>query len=222
MFNPFKSIYSNSNEWPTLSLDEIRKRSRILVVDDNDFAYKVLFDKDDYNVDKWDDIDNINRLEDNYYDIILLDLQGIGKNQSADEGLGILNHLKNASPAQIIIAYSNADFNLKHQPFFQKADAVLYKHQDYIDFKRVIDQMLINRFSRKYYFDMISSNLKDIYNDNKNIAKYFDKSIKSNDKTIFEKFIHKYTNNVNTVNFIIKVLSTATSVYKILGNLHGN
>jgi len=98
-----------SSKWPELSFEEIKKRARLLVVDDNEFPYKELFERDEYQIDKWDDIEKLSKLESGYYDIILLDIQGVGESQSEEQGFGILKHLRTTTPAQMVIAYSNAD-----------------------------------------------------------------------------------------------------------------
>lgn len=113
------------NVWPELSLAEIVKRSRILVVDDQDFPYKELFERDGYQIEKRNDVERMADLEQGAFDLVLLDLHGVGQTQSTEEGLGLLKHVRTANPAQLVIAYSNADWSLRFQPFFELADAVL-------------------------------------------------------------------------------------------------
>src|SRR5258706_2594560 len=100
-----------SPKWPELSIDESRKRARILVIDDQKFAYLELFKRDGYNIDKWEDVTDLQKLESGYYDVILLDIQGVARDISSDQRLGLLKHLHKVSPAQIVIAYSNADWS---------------------------------------------------------------------------------------------------------------
>lgn len=137
------------------SFEEIKKRAKILVIDDNDFAYAPLFSRDGYTIEKWDDIENLEKLENNYYDLILLDIQGVGQNESEEEGFGILKHIRAKSPAQIVIAFSNADWSLKYQGFFDLADKKLAKNQDYVEFKRTVDDLLTLRFNHNFYLDKI-------------------------------------------------------------------
>jgi CheY-like chemotaxis protein len=149
--------FLNRRTWPQLEFDEIKKRSRLLVVDDNDFPYEVLFKRDGYNLEKWSDIDDLPKIESNYYDILLLDMQGIGRQQSTQQGLGILKHIRTSTPAQIVVAYSSAEFDLSAQEFFDMADAVLLKSSDYVDFKRKVDELLIQRFSLGFYIGRITA-----------------------------------------------------------------
>lgn len=152
-------MFKRARPWPEVPLPEIIKRAQVLVVDDQEFPYKPLFERDGYNVDKWDDVESVAQLEQAKYDLILLDLQGVGGEHSVEEGLGVLKHIRTACPAQIVIAYSNADWPVKYQPFFEMADAVLQKTADYLDFKRAVDDLLTSRFSKGFYLSRIEAEL---------------------------------------------------------------
>jgi len=156
MMWPFNRKTSKNTFTPP-SLDEIKKRARILVIDDNDFAYEPLFKRDGYTVEKWDDIQSLEKLENNFYDLILLDIQGVGQAESEEEGFGILKHIRSQSPAQIVIAFSNADWSLKYQQFFDLADRKLAKSQDYVEFKRTVDELLAQRFNPEFYINKIEN-----------------------------------------------------------------
>ena len=80
MFNLFGKF--SNKKWPSISADEIRKRSRILVIDDEDFLYFDLFERNGYNIRKWNDIEDLEKLVNAEYDVSLLDIQGIGKDFS--------------------------------------------------------------------------------------------------------------------------------------------
>jgi len=132
------------------------------VIDDQAFPHIVLFKKDGYTVQQWKDVEDLASLENGDFDLILLDLLGVGRKHSSDEGLGILKHIRDRSPAQIVVAYSNADIPLSSQPFFRDADAVLHKTRaDYVEFKRTVDDLLDRRFSLGFYLDRIGATLGD-------------------------------------------------------------
>jgi DNA-binding response OmpR family regulator len=143
--------------WPDMPFEEVKKRARILVIDDNPFAYLELFKLDGYAIDQWSDVKEITKLENGEFDIILLDVQGVGKEISpSEQGLGVLRHLRRVNPAQVIIAFSNSDFSLKYHDFFAKADAILPKSADYVEFKRNVDDLLRERFSLGFFVSRIS------------------------------------------------------------------
>lgn len=150
------SFFKQSYEWPQPTFEEIKKRARLLVIDDDSFVYLDLFKKNGYAIDQWRDVDDLSKLENGSYDIILLDVQGVGKSLSNEQGLGILRHIRSVNPAQIVIAFSGSDYSLKYQDFFKLADATLAKSADYVEFQRQVDDLLRERFSMGFYINRIA------------------------------------------------------------------
>lgn len=214
MFGLFKR-----KKWPSLSFEEIKKRSKIVVIDDDAFTYRSLFKRDGYNIDKWNDINDMNKLENSYYDIILLDIQGVGRDYSQKEqGLGILKHIKQANPTQIIVAYSNADWSLRYQEFFKMADAVLAKNVDYVDFKRTVDDLLQRRFTISFYLDKVVSAVKDDVDNPNQIQKMAEKAILSRSTEKLERYLKTNVDNAQAITLVISIINSvikiATSIIK--------
>lgn len=204
--------------WTQLSITEIRKRARLLIVDDGEFFYLDLFRKDGYSIEKWNDVKDLPKLESGFYDIILLDIQGIGKKQSQDQGLGILRHLKKACPTQIVVAYSNADFSLKYKEFFDLANKVLAKQADYVDFKRAVDELLENRFSFGFYVESISRLAAPHIPDVLKIQKATEKAIRTRNIQSLEKLLQKSETPLNIIEAIIRITKSAIEVGNSIGS----
>jgi CheY-like chemotaxis protein len=205
-------------KWPELSFDELKKRTRILIIDDENFEYISLFKGDGYAIDKWDDIkkEKITELERELYDIILLDIKGVGKDFSQDQGFGLLKHLKQTNPAQIIIAYSNSDYNLKYQDFFKLANDTIEKTSDYYKFKEIVDKNIRVRFSYEYYYSLIEKEL-DKQIDGRKIKQYLDKSLKAKDVNILSRYLKNTNISTEKISIIIQILSLAIQICTILG-----
>ena len=205
----------SKNKWPNLPFDEIKKRARLLVIDDSDFAYNELFKRDGYTIDKWDDVDKLTTLEDGYYDIILLDIHGVGKSISSDEGFGTLKHLRVTTPAQIIIAYSNADWSLKYQEFFDLADSRLDKRSDYVDFKRTVDNLLKDRFSLGFYVNRIKNAAPRTVAPHNKLQKIIEKSIQSgNIDKLFDYLKIHWSDDENIKN-ALKIAQSAIKIASV-------
>lgn len=200
------------SEWVQLPIDEIRKRARLLIVDDEKFFYLDLFRKDGYNIEKWNDVKDLPKIESGYYDIVLLDIQGIGKEHSQDQGLGIIRHLKKACPAQIVVAYSNADFSLKYKEFFDLADKTLAKQADYVDFKRAVDELLGNKFSLGFYVDSVTKIASPYLSDTAKFRKATEKAIRTKKAESLEKFLEKAEVPINTIDTIIRTVKFAIQI----------
>ncbi len=202
--------------WPEPTIDEIRKRSRILVVDDQEFPYEKLFTRDGYTLKKWDDVTNLTELEQGDFDLILLDLQGVGKAESAEEGLGILRHVRTRCPAQIIIAYSNADWPLKNQPFFQMADATLQKSADYVDFKRKVDELLQQRFSLGFYVSRMQAELAEHTQELPNLGRTSRDAILSNRPEILAKYLRSHVNDAAAIDRALQIAAIAIGIANVV------
>lgn len=205
---PFKK-----NKWPHLTLDEILKRSRILVIDDSEFVYLKLFKKDGYNIEKWNDINNLQKLEQGFFDIVLLDIHGVGREQSQEEGFGILKHLQQVSPAQIVIAYSEADYSLKFHEFFQRADAVLAKSSDYVEFKRTVDTLLSKRFSLGFYLDRIVNISRPYVTDPEKVKELATNAIFGHDDpNKLEFYLRDHIDNKKNIALILQIVQVAIGI----------
>ncbi len=198
--------------WPKHDLAEIRKRARLLVVDDSDFPYQELFKRDGYSLEKWDDVQDLVKLESGEYDLILLDIQGVGREQSKDEGLGVLRHLKKVCPAQIVIAYSTADFSLRFKEFFDLADDVLEKNEDYVNFKRSVDRLLGKRFALGFYLDRIAKIASPHMPDTERVRKAAEKSILAADPRILERELARGGVSKDVVSTLLQVAQVAISI----------
>lgn len=141
-------------------IETLRKRARILVIDDQRLPAQRLFDRDGYHFDRWPEVKNLMQLTDGHYDIILLDVQGVGLNESPDlQGLGILRHIKNSNPAQMVIVYSAQSQRISARPLIDLADAVLDKDASYVDYKETVDRLLRQRASPGYFIAIINREL---------------------------------------------------------------
>lgn len=202
--------------WPAPSRDEILRRSRVLVIDDTGFTYKSLFKRDGYQVDSWRDVIDLPKLESGYYDVILLDIHGVGAKQSADQGLGILRHLKATAPTQLVIAYSDADWSLKYKPFFDEADAVLPKAADYVDFKRTVDELLAKRNSLEFYVDRAVRLLPTTSEELPKIRAAAERAILRRDSSQLVSVLNREQVDDHSLSMVLKVVDVGISMLTLL------
>lgn len=211
MKNPFRR---KRPTWPQIPHDEIVKRSKVLVIDDQEFTYGKLFTRDGYSIEKWRDVKNLSDLETDNFDLILLDLMGVGRKESSEEGLGLLKHLREACPAQLVVAYSNAEFSLKDHQFFNLADAVLAKTADYAEFKRTVDKLLDQRFSLGFYVERIQRELGDYANELPRLPEKATESILSGKMDGLREYL-KRVEDSQLIDRSIRIAQVATMILKI-------
>lgn len=157
----------------SITEDEARKRARILVIDDDKTAFPVeLMKAEGYNIIWWENVHNLKELETGEYDLIVLDIHGItSSEQSTSGGIGILEHIKQHNPAQLVIAYSSKKYDFNQGAFWKLADDFLGKPSPLIECKQRIDTLLNSRFSISYYWGVLRDLLKKQDVSEKNIQK---------------------------------------------------
>ena len=144
-----------------IPLEEIRKRAKILVIDDDPNSFPCeLLRKEGYTIECWQKVESLSRLEKGDFDIIILDIGGVAGEYSPQDGLGVLEHLKNYNPSQIIVAFSGQTFDLGKTRFWKMADDSLSKPVDVIKCKEVIDHLLQEKFTLDHYWEGLTSILR--------------------------------------------------------------
>jgi CheY-like chemotaxis protein len=109
--------------------DELLRRSRLLIVDDEEPAFLQDLRGAGFAVDHVVDIDktNMNIIEKPFFDLILLDFGRVGKAFGSDEGLSLLRHIKRVNPSAIVIAYTSKALKIEHADFYRLTDGALAK-----------------------------------------------------------------------------------------------
>ncbi|MBU1012845.1 MAG: response regulator [Bacteroidetes bacterium] len=143
--------------------DEIRKRIKIVVIDDDEASFPTnLLSTSGYTIEWWDKVDdrNLERLEKNHFDIIILDINDIAAPSiSSTDGIGILERIKEVNPAQIVVAFSGQEFNIDKTHFFKKADDTLSKPVDFIKAKNLIDRIIDQKITLIYFWSSLNGYL---------------------------------------------------------------
>ncbi len=141
-----------------------------------------------------------------------MDLQGVGREQSTEQGLGILRHLRRSTPTQLIIAYSSADWSLKYQEFFELADAVLAKSADYVDFKRTTDQLLKQRFSLGFYVSRVQTLVAPLGVEPEKIDVLVRKAIQGKSTTKLSRYLSNKSADPQIISKVLDIVKIAIGI----------
>lgn len=156
------AMWKRQQPAPPPSLESVRKRARVLVIDDHVLPAQKSFERDGYHFERWAEIKNLSQLTDGHYDLILLDVQGVGLNEDPQyQGLGILRHIKQRNPAQSVIVYSSQPQKISAVEFTVLADAVLDKGMSYVEYKEHVDALLLRRATEGYFIAAMNRDLAD-------------------------------------------------------------
>ena len=125
-FWPKKQVSSLAVKLPR---EELVRRSRILIIDDEPLDLVRDLKKARFAVEQVTDIDsnNFDMVDRPIFDLILLDFGKVGKHFGEDEGLSLLRHIKRVNPAVVVLAYTSKALRSEHADFYRLADGVLAK-----------------------------------------------------------------------------------------------
>ncbi len=187
----------------------------MLVIDDQDFSYGQLFVRDGYSIEQWHDVTTLTTVDDGKYDLLLLDLQGVGRQESSEQGFGVLKYLRTHCPTLIIVAYSNADWGLKYQEFFKLADAVLPKSADYVDFKRRVDELLTNRFSLGFYMAKVQTEVASYELDRGRLEHLIRVAILNGKSKRLERYLETNSVASNILERVLAIIKVGAAIYQM-------
>lgn len=146
-----------------LNHQDIRRKLKIIVIDDDDIFPVSGFKEFGYSIDRWEKLDEIKhkRLIDGEFDIIILDIYGVAKDIARNDGLDILQDIKTKNPSQVVVAYSGHSFDFSKNKFWELADEKLTKPTPFVGTQEIIDQLIDQTFNVQYHIDHIKSILKN-------------------------------------------------------------
>jgi len=197
-------------------LDEIRKRAKIIVIDDDPESFPCnLLRREGYSIESWQKVESLSRLEKGDFDIIILDIGGVAGEYAQNDGLGVLEHLKKYNPSQIIVAFSGQAFDLGKARFWKMADDSLSKPVDAIKCKEVIDHLLEEKFTLEHYWQGLVSIIRIEGISKEKIDKLetqVAKAIKTGDKEKLLSGIKSMTEKVDTAARLLEVGAKIISV----------
>lgn len=147
-------MFKQQSSRPAATLETVRKHSRILVIDDLEFPLQSRLEDEGYHLERWAEIKRLNQLTEGHYQLILLDIQGVGTELAGSrQGLGVLEHIKTINPAQAVILYSSSPYGLSDNETVNLADASLNKSAPYVQYQQLIDRLLVAQASPDYYIE---------------------------------------------------------------------
>ncbi len=103
-----------------------REDVKMVVLDDEKFPYLDILKLHKFNIDTLNDINSLTTLE--AYDVVLCDLNGVGKAFSEQyQGAYLVKEIYNRYPFKIIVSYTGISFDARYNEYLKYADFSLKK-----------------------------------------------------------------------------------------------
>jgi len=107
---------------PNCVLNRLRRENvKMVLVDDEDFSYLDLLRQHKFCIDTLNDVTSLTMLE--AYDVILCDLNGVGKCFNKEyQGAYLVKEIYKRYPFKIIISYTGISFDARYNEYLKYAD----------------------------------------------------------------------------------------------------
>lgn len=208
-------------EIPIADLDDLKKRTKIVVIDDEVDSFPVAgIQNFGFTVEYWNLLDSnkLKRLENNEFDIIILDILDIvDTNDLGDKnGIDILKILKNKNSNQVIVAFSGSTYDVSKGEFWKLADDFMKKPVGLLDTKEKLEQIIKDKFSN----EKLINNLKEIMklqienqSDYKKLEDYIVNTVKKQKTLDLSKLVKLGITDTSGVLTIVTALITIYEKY---------
>lgn len=107
---------------PERVMNKIKREDvNMVLIDDEQFPYLELLKQHKFNIDTLNNITSLTTLDG--YDVILCDLNGVGKNYSEKfQGAYLVKEIYKRYPFKIIISYTGISFDARYNEYLKYAD----------------------------------------------------------------------------------------------------
>ncbi len=195
-------------------IHDLRKKTDVLVIDDEKFEPKEFLEGNNYRLTSKTDIDNVKDVSE--YPIILCDIRGIGKKMSSSfEGAFLIKEIKENYPEKIVIAYTASQYDPSYNVYLQRADNILSKSLSTEEWLDVLDKYIFQAADPVYQWKILRDRLIILDIPLLDIAKLEDAFVKSflkEEFTSFEKLGKSMDSEVTKIisdfvsNIVIKLI----------------
>ena len=222
MFEFFSKKYT-FNDIPLSDINDLKKRIKIVVIDDNKDSFPIETMQDfGFTLEYWKIIDSnkLKRIEKNEFDIIILDIEGVVETSELGEkdGLDILKSLKNKNNKQIIIAFSGSTYDVSKGEFWKITDDFLKKPINAFDTKEMLEEIILNNYSINNLINQLKQIINKQIDNQKDIEKLetiIVKAIKEEKNLDMLKIVKA---GITDTSGIMTIFTTLNEVYKKINN----
>ncbi len=142
-----------------LTRERLIQGGRVVVVDDEHPLLIEELKKEGFAVDHDQTGNDLHNLENQIYDVAILDYHGVGHRLGTAQGLDLLKHVRRVSPRTRLIAYTSRSLNATESEFFRLSHVVLPKDLGLGDSLALVEAELRKAFSKEHLFESLLAKL---------------------------------------------------------------
>lgn len=190
-----------------LTREQLIQTGRIVFIDDEKPLLIDELKSAGFAVDHDDNGNNTNKIDNQIYDVAILDYHGVGDRIGEEGGLSLLKHIRRVSPRTRVIAYTSRSLSASESEFFRNCHYVLPKDMGLGESLAVVEKELQKSLSKEHLFDSLVQTLGIIKEDEKlQLRKSLAASlVKGNEKQFMNDLLEKHgPTAIKTVAVLVK------------------
>ena len=139
--------------------ERLIQTARILMIDDETSLLVEELKSAGFSVDHDREGNDLRAIDQQLYDLAILDYHGVGGRLGTGQGLDLLRHIRRVSPRTRILAYTSRSLNATESEFFRLSHGVLPKDMGLIDSMAAIEAELQKAMSKEHLLEALLSKL---------------------------------------------------------------
>lgn len=215
LFNRIKSnkINKEVNDIRNKDIVELRKKIRILIVDDEKYDIYDILKNRGYNIYYKQDINSVIEVEP--FDITIFDIKGVAKEfASTYEGFGFAKEVKSIYPNKKVICYSGTSDKRIMQEI-NKIDGFIDKDTDIDVWASRLDSYIKTYSSIDYQWSIIENQLYKKGLGKESVEELKKNYIKSIETESFVELKETFNLNIKDTKLYLEILNSIFSLIKI-------
>lgn len=170
-----------------LTRERLIQSGRIVVIDDENPLLIEDMKKEGLAVDHDTSGQDLHNLENQIYDVAIIDYHGVGHRFGAMQGLDLLKHIRRVSPRTRLVAYTSRSLSAAESDFFRLSHAVLPKDMGLGDSLALVEAELRKAFGKEHLFEALITKLNVTNADEKTrIGEALTKALSDGDESSFK------------------------------------
>lgn len=176
----------------SLTREHLIQAGRLVIVDDEKPLLIEELRKEGFSVDHDVTGQDLHHIDNQIYDIAIVDYHGVGQRLGTMQGLDLLRHIRRVSPRTRVLAYTSRSLTAAESDFFRLSHAVLPKDLGLEDSLKLIEEELRKAFGKEHLFESLLAKLNVVRAEEKEqIRKALLKSLAAGNPNQFKETLTK-------------------------------
>lgn len=192
MFDRFRKRPELPSFDAALPRERLIQSGRIIFIDDETPILLDELKQAGFAVDHDKTGDNIQKYDQQLYDVAIIDYHGVGNRLGSGQGLEIIKHVRRVSPRTRLVAYTSRSLTATESEFFRLSHVVLPKDLGLGDSLAMIETELRKAFGKEHLFEALLTKLNRVNHEDKDrIQSELIKALRKKDENGFKQALTK-------------------------------